>query len=113
MKKIVLVAALGLGLAGCASNGTLQIPTALTPAAITTDVAQVQSIAKNLCGWVEPVSVIAQIIAAFSGGGGIVSNAHTIATQICATVTVAPQGARRGMRVATVYGVPLRGRFVR
>lgn len=107
MKKILAITLLSAGLAGCGTTGALQLPPA-----IAADIAQVQSIAQGLCGWREPLNVLAQIVAGFTGGGATVTNANAIAAQICATVVAAPHGARRGgaLRVA---GVPLRGRFVR
>lgn len=112
MKKNLAVMLLSAGLAGCGTTGALQLPTALQPPAIAADIAQVQSIAQGLCGWREPLNVLAQIVAGFTGGGATVTNANAIAAQICATVVAAPHGARRGAALR-VAGVPLRGRFVR
>lgn len=113
MKTLISVTLLAASLAGCASNGTLQIPTALTPPAIATDIQQIQSVAQGICGWREPLSVIAQIVATFTGGGAAIGTVNQVAQQICATVAVAPHAARRGAQATTVYGVPLRGHFVR
>lgn len=113
MKRILAIALLGGTLAGCGTTGTLQLPPALQPGAIAADVAQVQAIAQGLCGWREPLSVIAQIVAGLTGGSALVTSANAVAAQICATVVAAPKGARRGAAAPHVAGVALRGHFVR
>lgn len=101
-------------LASCSTTGALQLPPSLTPGAITADVQQVQSIAVNLCGWRESLSVLARIIGTLAGQGAAVASASDIAAQVCAAVTPAKLGGRRyGARPAAVYGVRLQGHFVR
>lgn len=110
---VIALAAVSLSLGACASNGQLQIPAALTPTAINADVAQVQSIAQGLCGWREPLSVLAQIIATFAGGSGVVASANEIASQVCAAVTPAAHGGSlHGARAPSLHGIRLQGHRV-
>lgn len=97
MKKLFATAMLAasLALAGCGTTSN------------TGDtVAQVQAIAKQVCGFLPTATTVLNII---SGGNSYVQTAESVASAICSAVT--SKAALRGA-VPTVNGVKVRGRFV-
>lgn len=116
MKKLLIIAALGLPLAACGGGSSLQVPTALTPTAINADIAAVQSTAAGLCGFLPAASTVANIIATFTGGGGIVNVVSQTAQAICNAVPALHAARLRpgshGATVVRVRGVRLQGSFL-
>lgn len=80
-------------------------------ARVNATIAEVQSISTKVCGFLPLVSTVGGIIATLAGAGAIEQTAAGIAQSICNAVT--KKGARRGGAAPRLYGVPLRGRFVR
>lgn len=98
MRKI-LPLVLVLGLAGCAGG----------PGQIDDAVKQVQSYAVGICKYLPTAATVAAIISA----APIIATAGSIGAQICTAVTNLPLAEGPGRRRAMVYGVPVRGRFVK
>ena len=107
------VAAIALGLAGCAGNGAGGPPVGvgvLPPVSteLSDTIKQVKSAVLTACGYSAPLEEVAMIVGTFVPGAGIVG---TVAHQICAAVTAL--GVRRGAALPEVNGVVLHGYFVR
>lgn len=104
MKKLVLL--ICLGLAGCASTpgGPAGVPTTTQ---ISATAKTIQGYTKLACSFIPTVATIAAILS--SGASAPVA---TIASDICAAVTTAPL-ADGGPRQAKVYGVVVKGKFVK
>jgi uncharacterized lipoprotein YajG len=96
--RIIAALLTALMLAGCAT-----LPTTGG------NVAQVQALARQACGFVPLARTVTEL---FTVAGG---TAFAIAAKICAAVENNPmtEGARGGRTVPRVNGVPLEGRFVR
>lgn len=113
---VVLVAPLALG--GCITTGG-GVPNVNDPV-IDQQIANVQSIAVKVCGFLPTVSTIVNIAATFSGVGPVAGAASQVANAICSAVNAAPVTksiSRRApvgnMTFGTVRGVPVRGQVVR
>jgi len=102
MAKIIIVAALGLALTGCATPGGGGV----TPTQISDTARQIQQYTRTFCSFVPTIQTIVSIV---NRGAG---DALSVATDICAAVTTAPL-AEGGTRRIAVRGVPIRGTFVR
>jgi hypothetical protein len=71
----------------------------------------IQEHVKNACGWLEPVSGIAAIVAAL-GGFQVPDIANRVALEICTAVQTPRASARRAATRKVAAGVVLRGRYV-
>ncbi len=100
MRKILYVSVLSASLMGCAAG----VPTSQD---VDTKVAQVQSIATQVCRFVPTVSTIIKI---FSTGLDGVTDA---ANAICNAVTNRPLADGPGDRTPRVRGIVVKGKFVR
>ncbi len=118
MKKILVISALALSLAGCATIANEPLPEGrgvLSPLVDTnliteetrTKARQVQAKAKGICGFIPTIGTVISLFSAGIGGG-----AAAIGTAICDAVTSAPL-ADGGTRKVAVNGVPIKGKFVK
>jgi len=103
MKIKALIVASVLALSGCNEVNQEQINAAI---------GSVQKSAAAICGFVPLASSIVDI---FHANGGGFSSTLDVARQICGAITVSHTSYRRtGVAPPpTLYGVPVRGRFVR
>lgn len=120
-------------LGGCATTGGLPDPGAVIGAVgnvinnipatgipevdqkINSTIAQVQTVANRICGFVPLASTVAGIVGTFTGTGPIVGTVTGIADMICKAVKK-PGAARRGARTGvygSVRGVAVKGQFTR
>lgn len=106
MRKTIMAAMLSgaMLLGGCATVGQ--------PVEIDKIIVQVQSITRQVCGFIPIAQTITAIVTA-----GQFTEAFSIANAICAAVTAPPREAMPGARSAPrrapfVSGVPVKGRFV-
>lgn len=108
MRKILVVAALGLALSGCVTSGT-----GVSVGSVTSAIAQFQVGVRASCGYVPLASSAANILATFVSGGVLVVGA--IESAVSATCSALSAKARRFGAHSTVRvrGVVLRGRYVR
>lgn len=113
MKILALaVIPLGLMLGGCPQGlpqgglpgVTTQLPSG---AQISTTAKKIQNVTKIACGFVPTVGTIINILAS-----GVATPAIAIAQDICQAVTTVPL-ADGGPRAAKVYGVAIKGSFVK
>jgi hypothetical protein len=108
MKKFLFVAALTASLSGC-STFAGQTPSQI----VSSVVAEVQSATQALCKFAPIASSVAAIVAAAPASAAVA----TIASAICGAVANAPASAHlhaaAPQAVATVYGQPVVGNFVR
>ena len=112
MRIVGMGVALGVALlaAGCAGDRVGGVPVVSpvpAPGPTLPSVSDVQSIATAVCGYLPAATMVVDIFA--SGNAGVMV-AEEIAKAICAAAT--RKRAVRGS-VPTVYGVKLRGQFVR
>lgn len=100
MRRTLMVGALALLVAGCAST-----PTGTPP------ISEVQRQARQICGFVPAAQTIAAIFAA----GGWIGGALGVAKEICDAVILNPmtEGPTGRRTVPLVRGVEVRGQFVR
>lgn len=104
IKMLPVLAALALG--GCAGVPLPDIQTK-----VDTTVAQIQSIAVQICRFEPTIATVTRIIATLAGAGEFGTTATAVANSICAAVTA--KSVRRGGKGPTFRGVAIRGRFVR
>lgn len=109
--RCIAAAAALSGLTACASApGTSVINSipgiGVDPAVI----AQIQTAATGICGFLPTVETVAGIITTFTGGGAAIGIGSQVADAICKAVT--SKGARRGVR-PSVRGVVIEGNFIR
>lgn len=97
MKRPVLM--LCLLLAGCATTPS--------PDKISEEARKIQGYTKLFCQFVPTIGTIATILSS-----GTAAGITTIAKDICDAVTTMPL-ADGGPRAAKVYGIPIKGRFVK
>lgn len=97
MKKLLLIAALALPLAACASGGG-------------TTISDVQARTAKVCSFVPTATTVANILAARNS---LVQSASSIANAICNAVTTRPLADGPGDRKPRVNGVVVRGKFIR
>lgn len=102
MKKVIGLC-FALALAGCASgSGT-------TAAGLTEQAKKIQSYTKLACSFVPTIGTIANILSS-----GTIAPAIAIANDICSAVTTAPLADGPGQpKQWKVYGVPVKGKFVK
>jgi hypothetical protein len=110
MRSFIIAPLFALALSGCASGLNPQsVGTAVNN--INATVAEVQTIAKEVCSFVPAAVTVSNIISKFVPG---LSTAQQIAQSICNAVAPANvTAARRARTVPVVAGVPIKGRFVR
>lgn len=101
MKKFLAISLVTVWLGGCATGPT--------STQIDQTVAQVQAIAQQVCAFVPTAQTVLNIISALGVPG--VGIAGDIASKICTAVT--SKSARRGAAAPKLYGVTIRGNFVR
>lgn len=95
MKKLLLVGLLALG--------------ACTTTQIDAQVKQVQDTAVAICRYLPTAAAVASILS----NAPIISTTASVAGDICNAVTNLPLAEGPGKRQAVVYGVLVRGRFVK
>lgn len=93
------------------STGKIPSITPEIDAKVNAAVTQVQSITTTVCGFLPIASTVAGILATLAGAGAVEQTAASVAQSICNAVT--KKGARRGGAAPRLYGVPIRGKFVR
>lgn len=108
MKKILIVAVLGLALAGCKT--AQDVATDITTATNTTKekVGQVQGYAVSLCGYLPAASAIVGIF-----NSNFSNSVSTVGTAICDAVTSITLADGPGDRRPKVNGVVVTGKFVK
>lgn len=108
MKKFLILAALGLTLAGCQT--AQDVATSITTVAQTTTqkVKSVQGYATQICGY---VPAAASVIGIFNSGFS--SDVSIVANAICDAVTNITLADGPGDRKPRVNGVVVQGKFVR
>lgn len=108
MKKILIVSALALSLAGCQTAQS--IATSITTATNTVQekAHAVQGYATTLCSF---VPTIASIIAVFNSGYS--SDVAVVANAICSAVTTVPLADGPGDHRPRINGVLIKGQFVK
>ncbi len=114
MKKFLLAAALSasVALGGCASTGT--VPSSGGTTDISSQIAQAQQIAVQVCGYLPVASTVSALFSTFvPGSASGLSIAAQVANAICNAVAPTKSARLRGAAVPTVNGVPIVGRFVR
>ncbi len=112
IKKLFLATALcsAVALGGCATTTTGGVTT--TPD-ISAEIAQVQKIATQVCGFLPAASTVSGIIASFVPGAAPINGIATqVANAICGAVT-AKSVKLKGAARPTVNGVAIYGNFVR
>ncbi len=115
MKRLIVLGSLAL--AGCAGQAPTPSagPGVLSPLVSTniisentrTKARQVQATTKELCQFIPTLGTIAALFSVGAGAG-----VAAIASDVCMAVTNIPL-ADGGPRAAKVYGVPIKGKFVR
>lgn len=110
MRKFLTIAAVtsAIALGGCNPAVNAGAQTAAT-------IAQVQRVAAQVCGYLPAVSTITGVLRVFvAQAGSYIDIANQVATAICSAIP--PRGAlgvKRGGVVGVLYGVPIRGRYLR
>jgi hypothetical protein len=109
MRRVLLLAPILLVLTGCQTSSVPTSP--LINVGVGYLPEHVQQHIRNTCGWVEPLSNLANIVAAL-GGFSVPDIANRVAQEVCAAVRQ-PRSASRSAKVSRqVRGVALKGSFV-
>lgn len=112
IRKLLLIPVLAgsLSLAACD-------PSDLDPTQSGSIASQVQAATRSICGFVPTATTIANVIATFTGGEGVVAIVSQAAQGICGAVTSAPKSVRlksgKRAKLAIYRGVAVHGSFVR
>ncbi len=109
MKKILIIAATALALAGC-NQTAKEVATTITTATQTTKekVSSVQGYAVSLCGYLPAASAIIGIF-----NSNYSNNVSTVGNAICDAVTTITLADGPGDRRPKVNGVVVTGKFVK
>ena len=109
MKKFILIAALGLALAGCGQTAGDIATSITTVTASVKEKAQVaQGRATTICGY---VPTIATLISIFNSGFS--NDVSTVANAVCNAVTSLPLADGPGDRKPRVNGIVIKGAWAK
>jgi hypothetical protein len=109
MRRVLLLAPILLVLTGCQTSSVPTSP--LINVGVSYLPEHIQQHVRNACGWVEPLSNLAKIVASL-GGFSVPDIANQVAQEICTAVRPPVVAGRRMAAKRTVQGVRLQGRFV-
>lgn len=108
MKKLIFVALICGGLAGCTTAQDIATSITTVTQSVQEKARSAQGYATQICGF---VPTIASVIAIFNSGFS--QDVSTVANAICNAVTSVPLADGPGDHLPRVNGIVVRGRFVK